>query len=59
MGCNIILGLKTMRENDLTTRYPSIFMSEAKQDELLCNVCDLNDSEGGGNQAIRTLSYAS
>ena len=62
MKHNIILGLETIRNNDLTFRYPSVFSSKGKRplkDEMLCQVCEVLEPEGNGKQAIRTLGVTS
>ena len=56
---SIVLGLPTMKRNNLTFRFPSIFASEDKQDVLLCKPCEPKVSEGEGNKPIRTSRVTS
>ena len=36
---NLIIGLETIKENNLTIRYPSIFSSNNELDGLICKPC--------------------
>jgi hypothetical protein len=48
---NLILGLETIKENNLTLRYPSIFSSKDKLDGLICKPCAKENSEKEGRWA--------
>ncbi len=45
---NLIIGLETIKENNLTIRYPSIFSSNSKLDGLICKPCAKDESEKEG-----------
>ena len=56
---NLVLGLETIKENNLTLRYPSIFSSKDKLDGLICKPCAKEDSEKEGRWAIRAATATS
>jgi hypothetical protein len=56
---NLIIGLETIKENNLTIRYPSIFSSNDMLDGLICKPCAKEESEKEGRWAIRAAQATS
>jgi hypothetical protein len=56
---NLILGLDTIKENNLTLRYSSIFSSNKELDGLMCKPCSTEESGEEGSRAIRAVSATS
>ena len=56
---NLIIGLETIKENNLTIRYPSIFSSSNELDGLICQPCAEEESEKEGRWAIRAAQATS
>ena len=52
---DLILGLETIRDNDLTFRYPSIFSAKRRAKENYCPPCGTKAPDGTGSWPIRTL----
>ena len=53
---NLILGLETIKENNLTLRYASIFSSNKELDGLMCKPCSSEETEEERSRAIRAVS---
>ena len=56
---NLILGLETIKENNLTLRYASIFSSNKELDGLMCKPCSSEETEEERSRAIRAVSATS